>query len=204
LVAVNLLVLAVTGILVNRLAFRGARVAFIMEMPLYHLPSARTIGLFVWNSTLAFLRKAGTLIVVVSAIVWTLSVLPGGEVEHSLLAGLGHALAPLGKLMGLYDWRLIVSLMTSFVAKENTIATLGILFGSNGGESGLPGRVAAVLSPAAALAFLVVLMLFIPCVATMAAIKQEAGWRWTMFSIALLLAISLGAGILVYNLFAWL
>jgi ferrous iron transport protein B len=106
--------------------------------------------------------------------------------------------------MGLYDWRLIVSLMTSFVAKENTIATLGILFGSNGSESGLPARVAAVLSPAAALAFLVVLMLFIPCVATMVAIKQEAGWRWTMFSIALLLAVSLGAGILVYNLFAWL
>ena len=204
LVAVNLLVLAVTGILVNRLAFRGAHVAFIMEMPLYHLPSARTIGLFVWNSTLAFLRKAGTLIVVVSAIVWTLSALPGGEVEHSLLAALGHALAPLGKLMGLYDWRLIVSLMTSFIAKENTIATLGILFGSNGGESGLPGRVAAVLSPAAALAFLVVLMLFIPCVATMAAIKQEAGWRWTVFSIALLLAVSLGAGILVYHLFVWL
>lgn len=200
LVAANMIVLAVAGILINRLVFKGEHAAFIMEMPLYHLPNLRTIGLFVWNNSLSFLRKAGTLIVVVSALVWALSVMPGSDIENSLLANIGGWLEPLGSLFGLDDWRLIVALLTSFVAKENTIATLGILYGGGEQAGGLAGRVAATLTPAAGLAFLVVQMLFIPCVATMAVIKQETAlWRWTVFSLVLLLVISLGAGVVVYQ-----
>jgi len=200
LVAVNMIVLAVIGILINRLVFKGEHVAFIMEMPLYHLPNLRTIGLFVWNNSLSFLRKAGTLIVIVSAFVWALSVLPDGGVENSFLAEIGGWLEPLGALLGLKDWRLIVALLTSFVAKENTIATLGILYGLGGQVGGLAEHIATTLVPAAGLAFLVVQMLFIPCVATVAVIKQETdSWRWTAFSVVLLLVISLGAGVLVYQ-----
>jgi len=201
LVAGNLVILAIVGVVINRLVFKGAHAAFIMEMPLYHWPNARTIGLFVWHNTLAFVRKAGTIILVVSAIVWALSALPGGDVENSLLARLGRALGPVGQLMGLGDWRLIVALLASFVAKENTIATLGILYGVGEQGAGLAEQVAAMLTPAAALAFLVVQMLFIPCAATMAVIKQETGsWKWTAFSVILLLVVSLGAGILTYQL----
>jgi len=200
LVAVNLIILALTGIAINRLVFKGAYTAFIMEMPLYHLPNARTIGLFVWHNTWAFVKKAGTIILVASVIVWGLSTLPGGDVERSLLAGLGRALAPVGRLMGLGDWRLIVALLTGFVAKENTIATLGILFGAGGPESGLAQQVAGVLTLPAALAFLVVQMLFVPCVATVAVIRQETGgWKWTALSVALQLALSLAAGVAVYQ-----
>jgi ferrous iron transport protein B len=201
LVAANMLILAVVGILINRLVFRGEHAAFIMEMPLYHLPNFRTIGLFVWNNSLSFLKKAGTIIVVVSALVWALSVLPTGHVESSLLAGLGHWLEPAGRLLGLDDWRIIVALLTSFIAKENTIATLGILYGVGEQAIGLGEQVAMALTPAAGLAFLVVQMLFIPCVATMAVIKQEtASWKWTFFSIAILLVISLSAGVAVYQI----
>jgi ferrous iron transport protein B len=169
-------------------------------MPLYHIPNARTIGLFVWHNTWAFVKKAGTIILVASVIVWGLSTLPGGDVERSLLAGLGRALAPVGRLMGLGDWRLMVALLTSFVAKENTIATLGILFGVGESGSGLAQQVAAVLTPPAALAFLVVQMLFIPCVATVAVIRQETrAWKWTASSVALQLALSLAVGIAVYQ-----
>jgi ferrous iron transport protein B len=200
LVATNMLVLAIIGILVNRMAFRGAHAAFIMEIPLYHLPNLRTIGMFIWNNSLSFAKKAGTLIVVVSALIWALSTLPGGDVENSLLAGMGRWLEPLGRLVGLDDWRLIVALFTSFVAKENTIATLGILYGMSEQAGGLAERVAMTMTPAAGLAFLVIQMLFIPCVATIAVIKQEtASWKWTTFSVALLLAISLGAGVAVYQ-----
>jgi ferrous iron transport protein B len=200
LVAANLIILALLGILFNRLAFHGTQSAFIMEIPLYHLPNLRTIALFVWHNTVAFIKKAGSIIVVVSAIVWALSALPGGDVEHSLLAGVGHGLAPLGHWMGLNDWRPIVALLTSFIAKENTIATLGILYGASGVKAGLANRVAATLTPAAGLAFLVVQMTFIPCVATIAVIKQEAGWKWALLSVGLLLAISLVAGSLTYHL----
>ena len=200
LVAVNLIILALTGIAINRLVFKGAYTAFIMEMPLYHLPNARTIGLFVWHNTWAFVKKAGTIILVASVIVWGLSTLPGGDVERSLLAGLGRALAPVGRLMGLGDWRLIVALLTGFVAKENTIATLGILFGAGGPGSGLAQQVAGVLTLPAALAFLVVQMLFVPCVATVAVIRQETrAWKWTALSVALQLTLSLAVGIAVYQ-----
>lgn len=195
LVAFNLVLLAVIGVLINRLAFRGEHTAFIMEIPLYHLPNPRTIGLFVWQNTLGFIKKAGTLILIFSAVIWALSSLPDGNVENSLLASLGRGVEPVGRLMGLDDWRLTVALLTSFAAKENTIASLGILFGVAEGGGGLAERVAAALTPAGALAFLVVQMLFIPCIATVSAIKQEtSSWRWTIFSTVMSLVLSLLAG----------
>jgi len=199
LIAANLVILAIVGTLLNRLAFKGLHVAFIMEMPLYHLPNARTIGLFVWNNTWAFMRKAGTIILLVSLIVWALAYLPAGEVQTSLLARLGRWLEPAGRLMGLGDWRVIVALLSSFIAKENTIAVLGVLFGAGNGL-GLAGQVARVLPAAAGLAFLVVQMTFIPCAATMAAIRQETGgWKWPAINVGLLLVISFSTAVLVYQ-----
>jgi ferrous iron transport protein B len=204
----SLLVLSVSGVVMNKVLFKGERVAFIMELPLYHVPNWRTIGLLVWRRTLGFLKRASTIILVMSVVVWALSVLPYGEVESSLLAGMGRLLAPVGALMGL-DWRMMVTLLTSFVAKENVIASLGILFGSTGLTAGGAGqeeaRLAAslsgVLTPAAGLGFLTVQMLFVPCVATVAAIKQEtASWKWTGFSVGFLLVVSFTAGIGVYQL----
>jgi ferrous iron transport protein B len=201
LVAINLFVLAVAGILINRLAFRGERSAFIMELPLYHVPNARTVGLYVKNNTVAFVRKAGTLILIASAFVWMLSYFPGRTVEQSVLANVGRGLEPLGATMGMGDWRMIVALITSFFAKENTIATLGILYGADPGSAALADVVAISLAPAARWAFLAVTMLFIPCLATVATVKQETGsWRWTGASILLLLAVSLGAGVLIYQI----
>ncbi len=202
LVCLNLLVLVAAGVALNRLAFKGAKTAFIMEMPLYHAPNLRTIGLFVWNNVAAFLKKASTVIVVVSAGVWVLSHWPGHGMEHSVLAGLGRMLMPVGAWMGLDDWRFIVALLTSFVAKENTIATLGVLFSAGEGGVGLAKRVAAALSPPAALALLVVQMLFVPCVATVAVTRQEAGWKWALAGVVLFLVLSLGIGTIAYQAFS--
>ena len=204
LVSLNLLVLAVVGVVLSKTLFQGQHSAFIMELPLYHMPNPRTIGIFVWNNIWAFLRKAGTLIVLISVIIWALSSYPGTDVEQSYLAQFGRTLDPLGQLMGL-DWRMIVALLSSFIAKENAIATLGILYGTGEEVSGLAETMAMAVSPAAALSFLVVSMLFIPCVATVAVMFQETrSWRWTIFSILLLLGIALGAGITVYQCAQWL
>jgi ferrous iron transport protein B len=207
LVGGNIVVMALLGVTVNTFVFKGERSAFIMEMPLYHVPNARTIGLYVWRNTWSFIKKAGTLIVIVSAVVWALSTYPGPENSDSALGAVGRFLEPVGTLMGLGDWRLIVALLSSFVAKENTIATLGILFGTGvAGAAGTAGlglaaKVAAVLTPAAAAAFLVVQMTFIPCVATMAAIRQESrSWRWTGASLALMMVVSFILGVIVYQI----
>ena len=146
------------------------------------------------------MKKAGTLIVVISSAVWALSAFPGGDPQDSLLAGLGRLLAPLGALVGLDDWRLIVALLSSFAAKENTIATLGILFPADSTGLGLADRVADVLSSPAAVAFLVIQMTFIPCAAVVAVTRKEtASWRWTAASVGLMLAVSLLAGMFVYQ-----
>ena len=198
--AFSLLVLAVAGIIVNKLAFHGEQTAFIMELPLYHVPNTRTIGLYVKNNTVSFIKKAGTLILLASMVVWALSTLPGRGIEQSVLATFGRTLEPVGALMGLGQWQLIVALITSFFAKENTIATLGVLYGGEAAGT-LATQVAFVLAPAGRLAFLVVQMLFIPCLATVATIKSETrSWGWTLLSIGMMLAISLGAGIIVYQL----
>jgi ferrous iron transport protein B len=199
LVMLNILVLTLLGIVLNRTLFRGQHVAFIMELPLYHKPSSRAVALFVWQNTREFLRKAGTIILLMSMVVWALSEFPGAGIEQSYLAQLGHSLEPLGQLMGM-DWRMIVALLSSFIAKENAIATLAILFRSEEDTAGLVEMMASTISPATALAFLVVTMLFIPCVATVAAMYQETrSWRWTIFSVVLLLATAVSAGIVVFQ-----
>ncbi len=198
LVGMSLAVLALLGIAVNRLVLGGGEVAFVMELPLYHVPNWRTIGMLVWQRAVAFFRRAGTIILIVSVAVWALSWLPTGEIETSYLAQLGHLLTPLGALMGM-DWRMMVALLTSFAAKENSIATLGILYGA-GEEAGLTDLLARTLTPATGLAFLVVQMLFIPCVATVATVRQETdSWKWTIFDVAMLFLVSIAAGILAYQ-----
>ncbi len=89
------------------------------------------------------------------------------------------------------DWKLTVALLTSFLAKENSIATLGVLFGG-GADTSLATTLAATYSPATALAFLTVSLLFIPCAATVAVIKQETGsWGWTLLNTIMMLVISI-------------
>ena len=195
----SMLILVLSGSLLNKLIFKGQRSAFIMEMPLYHLPNARTIGLLVWQRSLSFVKKAGTNILAMALVIWALSVLPGGDFDHSYLVQFGKLIEPVGRWMG-FDWRLTVALISSFPAKENAIATLGVLFGSSA-TVGLAQKLTTTFSTASGLSFLVVTMLFIPCMATVAVIRQETrSWRWTLFNIALFLVISVAAGTGVYHL----
>jgi len=201
LLTMNILALGLTGLLVNRFVLKDEPMPFIMELPLYHEPDPRTIGMVVWSRTIAFVRKAGTIILIVSVLVWVLSYLPDGRVEDSILAWMGRLLEPIGEPLGL-DWKMVTALLTSIVAKENAIATLGVLYGV--GEKGLLQVLPTVVSPASALAFLVVLMLFVPCVATVAVMKQEMKNRtWFASSLLLMLAVSYLAGMMAYHVALW-
>ena len=154
-----------------------------------------------WQRSLSFIEKAGTNILAMALVIWLLSVLPTGDFGHSYLVQFGKLIEPVGRWMG-FDWRLTVALISSFPAKENAIATLGVLFGG-GSNAGLAHQLTTTFSVASGLAFLVVTMLFIPCMATVAVIRQETkSWAWTLANIALLLVISVGAGTGVYRLAA--
>lgn len=203
LVIFSLATLVGLGTVLNRVLFKGQRSAFIMEMPLYHIPNWRTVALLVWQRAMSFVKKAGTVILMISAIIWALSALPGGDIETSYLAQFGKFFEPVGRLMG-FDWRLTVALLTTFPAKENAIATLGVLYGGMN-ESGLAVALTQSFSTATAISFLVVTMLFVPCLATVAVIKQETNsWRWALVNVGMFLVISVAAGILVYNAAAWM
>jgi ferrous iron transport protein B len=189
----DLLLIVVLGVTLHQFLFKNEHVSFIMELPLYHMPNFRTICIYIWQNVLGFLQKAGTIILIATMFVWGLSYFPHANVMTSYLANIGQFLEPLGRLMGL-PWPVLIALITSFIAKENTIATLGILY------NGL-NNVASILTPSAALSFLVFQILFIPCVGTVAAIRQEThSWKWTIFSIVIQLIISLGLSILVYQI----
>lgn len=199
LVLLSMFLLVVSGVVMNKIIFKRQRSAFIMEMPLYHVPNRRTIGLLVWHRSISFIKKAGTNILAMALVIWALSILPNGNMNDSYLVQFGKWVEPVGRWMG-FDWRLTVALLTSFPAKENAIATLGVLFNS-GPQVGLAQTLTSTFSAASALSFLVVTMLFIPCMATVAVIRQETNsWGWTLLSIALPLVVSILAGAGIYHL----
>ncbi len=195
---VNILLLGIVGMAASRFFLKGEPMPFIMELPLYHKPNPRTIAAVVWFRTAAFIRKAGTIILAVSVVVWALAHWPGASVEESFLAWFGRILEPLGHPLG-FDWKMIVALLTSIVAKENAIATLGVLYGV--GDEGLVNVLPQVLAPASALAFLVVLMLFVPCAATLAVLRREMdSGRWFSASVVAMLVLSVAAGLASFHL----
>jgi len=192
LVGGNLLILAVLGVTLHHFFFEDEHVPFIMELPLYHFPNARTIGLYVRENIISFMQKAGTTILAASLIVWALSYFPNGDVKSSYLGMFGQVLEPIGRWMGL-PWPVMIAMLTSFVAKENTVATLGVLYGNL-------NNLKNVITPPAALAFLVFQMLFIPCVGTVAAIFQETrSLKWTSASVGIMLTLSMGLALVVYQ-----
>jgi ferrous iron transport protein B len=199
--ALNIVVLGIAGALVNKTLWKQDA-PFIMELPIYHRPDPKTLMMVVWSRTLSFVRKAGTVILGVSLIVWFLSYFPNGNVEESWLAHLGRVLQPLGVPLGL-DWKMITALLTGLVAKENIVATLGVLYSV--GREGLSQTLPTVMSHESAAAFLVVMMLFIPCAATIAVLKKEMNSnRWFCSTIAMTLVVSYLGGIAAFNFVKWL
>ncbi len=195
LVLFNIVVLGLSGNLLNRVLPNRERLGFIMELPLYHWPNPRTIGIFVLQHMKHFVQKAGSVIVIATVLIWALSYFPHGNIETSILASIGQFLTPLGKLLGL-NWQLMVALFASFVSKESTLISLGVLVKDANFVSGMQ----AMLTPAAGLGFLVVHMLFIPCITTFAVIVSESGsWKWSLLCVGYLFTVAFGLGILAYQ-----
>jgi ferrous iron transport protein B len=201
LVALNILILGATGMVVHLFLMKEEATPFIMELPLYHRPDPRTILNVIRARTVAFVRRAGTVILTVSVLVWLLSYFPSGQTESSFLAGIGRFIEPLGRPLGL-DWKMVTALLTSLVAKENAVATLGVLYGV--GEQGLLQILPSVMSHASALSFLTVVMLFVPCAATITVMRREMADRlWFISSLVLTFVVSYLGGMAAYRIALW-
>ncbi|MCX7830919.1 MAG: hypothetical protein N2445_07665, partial [Acidobacteria bacterium] len=178
--------------------FKGVKTAFIMELPLYHRPNLKTIFAYVYQNIKSFLLKAASIIVIVSCLIWILSAYPTGKIEESYLAKFGKILEKPAGLLGFPDWRAVTALMTSFVAKENTIATFGVLLETSK-EENLSKKISEIFTIPAGFAFLVVQMLFVPCVATATAVYKEAGLKWVLYSFVLHFVVALICGIVTFQ-----
>lgn len=197
----------VSAFVLTRTLARTEASMFWVELPPYRLPHARTLWRSTWEKGKGFVRKAGTFILGGSVAIWLLSYAgPGGldvPIEDSFLAWLGGALAPLFAPLGFGFWQAGVALLTGFLAKEVVISTLGIAF-YTGDSAALSGALATVFTPLSAYAFLVFLLLYMPCLATVAALHRETGSRkWTGFSIGYSLMLAYAAAFVVYHVGRW-
>ena len=169
-------------------AFRGNPVPFVMELPNYRFPSARSVGQLCWDKAKDFLTRAFTIIFVATIIVWFLQTFDTQlnvvtNSADSLLAAVGTILAPLFAPLGFGDWRVSTALITGFIAKESVISTLGILTGS--GADVTSAALGTLFTPVTAGSFLVFTLLYTPCVAAISAVKRELGSGWKAAGVAL-------------------
>lgn len=157
--------------------FRTSEEDCVNELPDFKLPSLRSISRHVWVRVEDFLKKITTVVLFASIIIWALEYFPAcnvTDIEHSWLAAIGHWLEPVMAPLG-FDWRMCVCLMTGVPAKEAIAATFAILFGYD--------LTSMALSAGTAYAFLVFILLYFPCVATVSTLRKELGWKWAMFSV---------------------
>ncbi len=191
----------VSAMVLNRILFKGQDSLLIMEMPPYRVPSARVVLKFSWIRTYEFIRKAWTVILAAVILVWLLASLPPGVeygAKDSLLGRMGTAMAPVFSPAGFGFWQAAVALVFGVVAKEVVVGTLGTLL-SGGKESALRTVLPFYFSRLSALSFLVMTLLYIPCVATIAVIKKELGWRWAVISTLYTIAVGWILSVLVYQ-----
>lgn len=154
--------------------FKGEPVPFVMELPNYRLPSAKSVVHLIWEKAKGFIQKAFTIIFAASIVIWFLQTFDArfnvvSMPESSLLAALGSIFAPLFAPLGFADWRVSTALITGFTAKESVVSTLTLLLG------GEVSSIGTLFTPFTAVVFLVFVLLYTPCVAAIATVKREMG-----------------------------
>ncbi len=201
--ALGVLLAVFSGKLFRKVLFPKAASPFVMELPPYRMPTLRGTLLHVWERTWLFLSKAGTVILAASVVIWAMGSLPWGvdfAGKNSLVGHLGQVLEPLVKPLGM-DWRAAVALLFGIGAKEIVVSTLGVLYGGAHPSGDLHQALAVWFTPLTAYVFMVVSLIYVPCIATVAAIKRETNsWKWTMFSVGYSITLAYIMGLLVYRL----
>ena len=162
------------ALVLNKTKFKGEPVPFVMELPNYRLPSAKSVVQLLWEKAKGFLQKAFTIIFAATIVIWFLQTFDARfnvakSAENSLLAAIGNLAAPLFAPLGFGDWRVATALITGFTAKESVVSTLNVLLG------GSTAGVSAMFTPFSAVVFLVFTLLYTPCVAAIATVKREMG-----------------------------
>ncbi|KFI37387.1 iron transporter FeoB, partial [Peptococcaceae bacterium SCADC1_2_3] len=189
------------GKLFKTFIFKGGISTFVMELPPYRLPTLKSVLIHMGQRGSSFIRKAGTIILGVVVLVWLLSNLPLGveyASQESVIGKIGSVLAPLLAPAGFGNWEAAAALIFGILAKEVVVGTLGVLYGMD--EAGLSQAIAQHWTPLSAYAFMVMTLIYVPCMAVIGAIRQETNsWGWTVFAIAYSLVLGWVMAVLVFQ-----
>ncbi|WML36840.1 ferrous iron transport protein B [Clostridium sp. OS1-26] len=200
--ALGIIVAILVGKFFSEKVFKGEESYFILELPPYRIPTAKSIFIHMWEKSSHFIKKMSTVILGLVVIVWVLSNLPGGVEpgsKDSLIGIIGSVLAPIFKPAGFGTWQASVSLITGIGAKEAVVSTLGTVYGV--GDENLTAVIQQVFTPLSALAFMVMSLLYCPCAATIGAIKRETNSsKWALGAVVYTCVIGWVAGVLVYQI----
>ena len=197
----GILVGMIVAVILNHTTFKGEPVPFIMELPNYRMPSAKTTLLLAWDKAKGFITKAFTIIFAASVVIWFLQTFDirfnmVTDQSQSMLAGLGGLIAPVFAPLGFGDWRTSTALVCGLVAKESVISTLTVLLGSTSAAA-LSGMFTAPI----AYVFLVFVLLYPPCVAAISTVRSELGGRYAAAVFALQVTVAWIIAFVVHTVF---
>ena len=180
--------------------FKGEPVPFVMELPNYRMPSAKSVCQLLWEKAKDFLQRAFTVIFVATIVIWFLQTFDTKfnlveNSQDSILATIAGFIAPIFKPLGFGDWRISTALITGFMAKESVVSTLSVLLGSG-------VKITSILTQLGAASLLVFCLLYTPCVAAIASIKRELGRKWACFVVVFQCVIAWIMAFITHGIFA--
>lgn len=194
-----LLSIYVTGILLavlmarifSRFIVRGDDAPFVMELPPYRMPTAKSVLRHTWEKGAQYLKKMGGIIMIASVIIWFLGYYPNHDAysttaeqqENSYIGQIGKAIEPVIEPLG-FDWKMGVGILSGIGAKELVVSTLGVLYTNDDGIESVDLADRIPITPLVAYGYMLFVLIYFPCIATVAAIKNESGsWKWAAFTI---------------------
>lgn len=223
----GIIVAILVAAILKKTLFKGMSAPFVMELPPYRLPTAKGALIHMWERGSLFLKRAGTIILALSIVIWLFSSLPLGveyASQESITGQIGTAVSPIFEPLGFGEWQATVALIYGFIAKEVVVSTFGILYGvgeeasvdeaedelsaEESDEEEIPpeedrGFISAMqelFTPLSAFAYMVFVLLYIPCLATVAVIKRETNsWKWPAFAVAYTFVVAYVVSLVVYQ-----
>lgn len=210
--SVGILLAVLMARIFSKFLVKGDDTPFVMELPPYRMPTSKSVLRHTWEKGAQYLKKMGGIIMIASIIIWFLGYYPNHssyqttaeQQENSYIGQIGKSIEPIIKPLG-FDWKMGVGLLSGVGAKELVVSTLGVLYTNDGNldDDALPERIAqqSDITPLIAFAYMLFTLLYFPCIATLAAIRQETGsWKWPLFAACYTTVLAWIVAFLVYQI----
>ena len=206
--AIGIALAVIMARLFSRFLVKGDDTPFVMELPPYRMPTMKSIFRQTWEKGAQYLKKMGGIIMIASIIIWFLGYYPDHDAyptqaeqqENSYIGQIGQAVEPVLKPLG-FDWKLSIGLLSGVGAKELVVSTLGVLYTNDADADVVSLAERIPITPLAAFSYMLFVLIYFPCIATLVAIKQESGsWKWAIFTAGYTTALAWLVSFAVYQI----